>query len=63
MQITWNDCRFANMVACLRYSPVNVYSVYLPPSKVVFCYSECQDWLNQEIKEVKLKYDMLTLEK
>ncbi|KAH7423845.1 hypothetical protein KP509_12G076900 [Ceratopteris richardii] len=43
---------FGNMVACIRYSPIHVYTVYLPPSKLDFYCFEHQKWLQQEIREI-----------
>lgn len=49
------DClRFygsGRMVACFRYASINVFSVYLPPSKLEFNY-DVQDWLQREADEV-----------
>ncbi|MCL7030636.1 hypothetical protein MKW94_022093 [Papaver nudicaule] len=42
---------FGRMVACFRYAPINVYSVYLPPSKVDHNYNR-QEWLQNEANEV-----------
>ncbi|MCO5604997.1 hypothetical protein L7F22_059172 [Adiantum nelumboides] len=50
---------FGSMVACIRYSPVHVYSVYLPPSKLDFHSFEHQEWLQQEIREIAEKGDYL----
>eukprot|EP00250_Pteridium_aquilinum_P016210 c23003_g1_i1 orf=182-4825(-) len=50
---------FGKMVACLRYSTVNVYSVCLPPSKLEFHCFEHQEWLQQEIREIAAKGDQL----
>ncbi|MCO5576655.1 hypothetical protein L7F22_030470 [Adiantum nelumboides] len=43
---------FGGMVACFRYAPINVHSVYLPPSKLEFNHPELDDWLRNEIAEV-----------
>ncbi|KAH7433884.1 hypothetical protein KP509_07G091000 [Ceratopteris richardii] len=48
---------FGRMVACIRYSPVHVYTVYLPPSELDFCYFEHQEWLLQEMEEIAKKGD------
>ncbi|KAI5081874.1 hypothetical protein GOP47_0001617 [Adiantum capillus-veneris] len=47
------------MKACIRYTPVHVYSVYLPPSKLDFHSYEHQEWLQQEIREITEKGDHL----
>ena len=47
-----DGCRLGNMIACFRYAPANVYSVNLPPSMLEFNYSEHEDWLQKEVKEV-----------
>jgi len=40
------------MVACFRYAPIVVHSVYLPPSKLEF---DCdnQEWIRKEANEVE----------
>ncbi|KAI5055795.1 hypothetical protein GOP47_0029658 [Adiantum capillus-veneris] len=43
---------FGSMVACFRYAPINVHSVYLPPSKLEFNHPELDEWLRNEIGEV-----------
>ena len=40
------------MVACFRYAPIDVYSVYLPPATVEF-YHENQEWIQNEADEVQ----------
>lgn len=49
MKLGW--CRFGQMVACFRYASIDVYSVYLPPSKLDFN-SERQEWIEKELNEV-----------
>lgn len=46
---------FGSMVACFRYAPINVHSVYLPPSKLEFNNPELDEWLLNEIEEVRVK--------
>lgn len=41
------------MVACFRYAPVHVYSVFLPPPKLEFSYDN-QEWIQKEGDEVQL---------
>ncbi|XP_051131111.1 1-phosphatidylinositol-3-phosphate 5-kinase FAB1B-like isoform X2 [Andrographis paniculata] len=56
------DClRFygcGRMVACFRYAPINVHSVYLPPPKLEFDYHS-QEWIQREFNEVRNKADLL----
>ncbi|KAH7656449.1 1-phosphatidylinositol-3-phosphate 5-kinase protein [Dioscorea alata] len=42
---------FGNMVACFRYSSINVHSVYLPPPMLKFNY-QVQEWVQKEANEV-----------
>ncbi|XP_059286492.1 1-phosphatidylinositol-3-phosphate 5-kinase FAB1B [Lycium ferocissimum] len=42
---------FGKMVACFRYAPVDVYSVFLPPPKLEFTYDN-QEWIQKEGDEV-----------
>ncbi|XP_019198736.1 PREDICTED: 1-phosphatidylinositol-3-phosphate 5-kinase FAB1B-like isoform X1 [Ipomoea nil] len=49
---------FGKMVACFRYASINVLSVYLPPPKLDFNY-ENQDWIQQEVNEVKNRAELL----
>eukprot|EP00250_Pteridium_aquilinum_P001811 c12023_g1_i2 orf=2594-6202(-) len=46
---------FGGMVACFRYAPITVHSVYLPPSKLEFNNPKLDDWLQKEINEVAEK--------
>lgn len=43
--------RFGRMVACFRYAPINLHSVYLPPPKLDFNYQH-QEWVEKEANEV-----------
>ncbi|XP_042457179.1 1-phosphatidylinositol-3-phosphate 5-kinase FAB1B-like isoform X1 [Zingiber officinale] len=38
---------YGEMVACFKYAPINVHSVYLPPSILDFNYQH-QDWVQEE---------------
>ncbi|GJX05206.1 1-phosphatidylinositol-3-phosphate 5-kinase FAB1B-like protein [Tanacetum coccineum] len=49
---------FGKMVACFRYASINVHSVYLPPSKLVFNY-ENQEWIQNEVNEVVGRAELL----
>ncbi|WVZ57219.1 hypothetical protein U9M48_007629 [Paspalum notatum var. saurae] len=42
---------FGKMVACFRYAPISVHSVYLPPHKVYFGHRPL-DWVQKELNEV-----------
>lgn len=42
---------FGRTVACFRYAPINVHSVFLPPSKLHFS-CQRQDWIQREVDEV-----------
>ena len=46
------------MVACFRYSTIDVHSVYLPPSVLSFNYDN-QDWIQREIDDIKNICDFL----
>lgn len=50
---------FGSMIACFRYSSINVLSVHLPPSKLEFHDPHQQDWLKKEAAEVAEKVEML----
>lgn len=50
---------FGSMIACFRYSSINVLSVHLPPSKLEFHDPHQQDWLRKEAAEVADKVEML----
>ncbi|KAK6131712.1 hypothetical protein DH2020_034509 [Rehmannia glutinosa] len=52
---------FGRMVACFRYAPINVHSVYLPPPKVEFNYYK-QEWIQKEFDEVRSRADLLFTE-
>ncbi|KAL3644300.1 hypothetical protein CASFOL_012232 [Castilleja foliolosa] len=49
---------FGRMVACFRYAPIVVHSVYLPPSKLEFSYCK-QEWIKKEYVEVHSRGDLL----
>ncbi|XP_020268970.1 1-phosphatidylinositol-3-phosphate 5-kinase FAB1B-like isoform X2 [Asparagus officinalis] len=49
---------FGKTVACFRYAPVNVHSVYLPPSKLDFNYQH-QEWIQKEADEVAKDAELL----
>ncbi|KAD4584915.1 hypothetical protein E3N88_22516 [Mikania micrantha] len=49
---------FGEMVACFRYASINVHSVYLPPSKLVFKY-ENQEWIKSEVNEIVSRAELL----
>lgn len=59
------DClRFygcGSMVACFRYAPIVVHSVYLPPSKLEFI-RDNQDWIQKEADEVRNWAELLFTE-
>ncbi|CAN6163930.1 unnamed protein product [Urochloa humidicola] len=42
---------FGKMVACFRYAPISVHSVYLPPHKLDFGHQPL-DWIQKETNEV-----------
>ncbi|XP_042055445.1 1-phosphatidylinositol-3-phosphate 5-kinase FAB1B-like isoform X2 [Salvia splendens] len=42
---------FGRMVACFRYAPINVHSVYLPPSMLEFNYYK-EEWIQKDFEEV-----------
>lgn len=46
-------CSFGRMVACFRYAPIHIYSVYLPPSNIV-CNYDKQEWIQKESDKVWL---------
>ncbi|KAK6147553.1 hypothetical protein DH2020_018465 [Rehmannia glutinosa] len=52
---------FGRMVACFRYAPINVHSVYLPPPKVEFNYYK-QEWIQKEFDEVRSRAGLLFTE-
>lgn len=48
------------MVACFRYASIELYSVYLPPSKVEF--DVCiQEWIQKEMDEVLNRFSSSSL--
>lgn len=50
----WFCClRFGTMVACFRYAPIDVYSVFLPPPKLEFSHDN-HEWIQKEGDEVQL---------
>ncbi|GLJ13693.1 hypothetical protein SUGI_0218340 [Cryptomeria japonica] len=53
---------FGSMIACFRYSSINVLSVYLPPSKLEFNDPNQQEWLRKEAKEVADKVELFYAE-
>ncbi|XP_010323385.1 1-phosphatidylinositol-3-phosphate 5-kinase FAB1B [Solanum lycopersicum] len=52
---------FGKMVACFRYAPVHVYSVFLPPPKLEFSYDN-QEWIQKEGDEVRRRANALFAE-
>lgn len=46
------SCSFGKMVACFRYAPINVHSVFLPPQKLEFNHDN-QEWIHKEVNEVQ----------
>ncbi|KAH6779192.1 phosphatidylinositol-4-phosphate 5-kinase family protein [Perilla frutescens var. hirtella] len=52
---------FGRMVACFRYAPINVHSVYLPPPKLEFNYYK-EEWILKEFDEVSSWADLLFTE-
>ncbi|KAL8040153.1 hypothetical protein ABFS82_10G077200 [Erythranthe guttata] len=49
---------FGRMVACFRYAPIIVNSVYLPPLKLEFNYYK-EEWMQKEYDEVCSRADLL----
>ncbi|KAJ7963358.1 1-phosphatidylinositol-3-phosphate 5-kinase [Quillaja saponaria] len=49
---------FGKMVACFRYSSIDVHSVYLPPSKLDFNHVN-QEWMQKETDEVVNRAELL----
>ncbi|XWS26524.1 hypothetical protein CRYUN_Cryun26dG0038900 [Craigia yunnanensis] len=49
---------FGRMVACFRYTSIDVHSVYLPPSKLEFNYDN-QEWIQSEANEVSYRAEFL----
>ncbi|PIN11587.1 Phosphatidylinositol-4-phosphate 5-kinase [Handroanthus impetiginosus] len=52
---------FGRMVACFRYAPIKVHSVYLPPSKLEFNHCK-EEWIQNEFDEVRSRADLLFTE-
>ncbi|KZV25525.1 Phosphatidylinositol-4-phosphate 5-kinase family protein isoform 1 [Dorcoceras hygrometricum] len=52
---------FGRMVACFLYAPIDVHSVYLPPSKLEFNHQK-QEWIQKELEEVNSKAHFLFTE-
>ncbi|XP_008797353.2 1-phosphatidylinositol-3-phosphate 5-kinase FAB1A-like isoform X2 [Phoenix dactylifera] len=52
---------FGRMVACFRYAPINLHSVYLPPPKLDFNYQH-QEWVEKEVNEVAEAAELLFTE-
>lgn len=48
-------CRFGNMVAFFRYSPINILTVFLPPSMLEFNSHPQPEWIRTEAAEVTLR--------
>ena len=48
-------CRFGNMVAFFRYSPINILTVFLPPSMLEFNSHPQPEWIRTEAAEVGFK--------
>ncbi|KAL8150799.1 hypothetical protein V2J09_020607 [Rumex salicifolius] len=52
------DClSCGRMVACFRYTPIDLYSVYLPPLKIEFS-CEKKEWIEKEAIEVTNKANL-----
>ncbi|CAI0448181.1 unnamed protein product [Linum tenue] len=52
---------FGRMVACFRYASIDVNSVFLPPSKLVFNH-DSQEWIRMEENEVRQVAELLFTE-
>nr|GME19601.1 1-phosphatidylinositol-3-phosphate 5-kinase FAB1B-like [Ipomoea batatas] len=52
---------FGKMVACFRYAPINVHSVFLPPQKLEFNHDN-QEWIHKEVNEVCSRAENLFVE-
>ncbi|XP_058080124.1 1-phosphatidylinositol-3-phosphate 5-kinase FAB1B-like isoform X2 [Magnolia sinica] len=52
---------FGKMVACFRYASIEIYSVYLPPSKLEFDFQR-QEWIQKAANEVANKAELLFAE-
>ncbi|KAL0374632.1 UNVERIFIED_CONTAM: 1-phosphatidylinositol-3-phosphate 5-kinase FAB1B [Sesamum radiatum] len=52
---------FGRMVACFRYAPINLHSVYLPPPKLEFDYYK-QEWVQKEFDDVRSRANLLFAE-
>ncbi|KAL4362654.1 hypothetical protein GQ457_04G009080 [Hibiscus cannabinus] len=53
---------FGNMVAFFRYSPIDILSIHLPPSMLVFGGDVQQEWIRREAAELMIKMEMLYAE-
>ncbi|KAI0523274.1 hypothetical protein KFK09_005669 [Dendrobium nobile] len=49
---------FGRMVACFRYAPIHLHSVFLPPPKLDFSFQQ-HDWIKKEANEVADKAEHL----
>ncbi|KAK8958389.1 1-phosphatidylinositol-3-phosphate 5-kinase FAB1B [Platanthera guangdongensis] len=49
---------FGKMVACFRYAPIHLHSVFLPPPKLDFSFHH-QEWIQKEANEVSEKAEFL----
>ncbi|XP_020578022.1 1-phosphatidylinositol-3-phosphate 5-kinase FAB1B-like [Phalaenopsis equestris] len=49
---------FGRMVACFRYAPIHLHSVFLPPPKLDFGFQH-QDWVKKEADDVADKAELL----
>lgn len=49
---------FGKMVACFRYAPIHLHSVFLPPPKLEFSFHH-QEWIQKEANEVSEKAELL----
>ncbi|OIT18848.1 1-phosphatidylinositol-3-phosphate 5-kinase fab1a, partial [Nicotiana attenuata] len=52
---------FGTMVACFRYAPIGVYSVFLPPPKLEFSHDN-HEWIQKEGDEVHSRANALFAE-
>ncbi|CAK9869380.1 unnamed protein product [Sphagnum jensenii] len=53
---------FGNVVACFRYAPIKLYSVYVPPPQLEFNNPDQQEWLREEASEVADKGNLVFAE-
>lgn len=49
---------FGRMIACFRYAPIHLHSVFLPPPKLDFSFQH-QEWIQKEANEVADKAERL----